>query len=241
MAVAQAQYPVAELTRQPARQGRRRPVRHPPGRRPAARAHERAAGRGEGALRHRPGDGRDQRRLRRHRRRARHRRQRHRQPRRHRRPGSPDRRHARAQGLGGRATSSCSSARWPPATPACRTRCSSGRTARCSSATPGTASRTSSRRLSADVGRGPGGWAISSAGSRQPRMAATARNTGTAPASTNVSGMPIHSPTGPATAMDTRHQRERDEEVQAGHPAEQVRRHPALQQGAPDDHRGRRR
>ena len=34
-------------------------------------------------------------------------------------------------------------------------------------------------------------------------MAATARNTGIAPASTKVGGMPIHSPTGPATAMDT--------------------------------------
>ena len=32
-------------------------------------------------------------------------------------PGQPDRRHAGAQGLGGRATSSCSSGRWPPATP----------------------------------------------------------------------------------------------------------------------------
>ena len=59
-------------------------------------------------------------------------------------PDQPDRRHARPAGLGGRATSSSSSARWPPATPACRTRCSSGTTARCSSATPRTGSRTSS-------------------------------------------------------------------------------------------------
>ena len=41
-------------------------------------------------------------------------------------------------------TSSSSSAPWPRATPACRTRCSSARTPRCSSATPRTASRTSS-------------------------------------------------------------------------------------------------
>ena len=48
------------------------------------------------------------------------------------------------QASGRPTTSSCSSARWPRATPACRTRCSSGRTPRCSSATPRTASRTSS-------------------------------------------------------------------------------------------------
>ena len=50
---------------------------------------------------------------------------------------------------------------------------------------------------------GSSGWAISSAGSRQPMIAATARNTGTLPASTKVIGMPIHSPTGPAIAIDT--------------------------------------
>ena len=38
MAVAQAQYPVAELTRKLRERGRRRAVRHPPGRGPAARA-----------------------------------------------------------------------------------------------------------------------------------------------------------------------------------------------------------
>src|SRR5690606_24506643 len=36
---------------------------------------------------------------------------------------------------GARGTSSCSSGRWPPATRACRTRCSSSRTPRCSSVT----------------------------------------------------------------------------------------------------------
>ena len=53
MAVAQAQYPVADLTRKLRERGHQRPVRHPPGRRPAARPHERAARRGQGALRHR--------------------------------------------------------------------------------------------------------------------------------------------------------------------------------------------
>ena len=50
----------------------------------------------------------------------------------------------RSSGSGRPRTSSCSSGRWPPATPACRTRCSSRRTPRCCSATPRTASRTSS-------------------------------------------------------------------------------------------------
>ena len=87
---------------QAARARRRRALRHPPGRRPAARAHERAARRGQGALRHRPGDGRDQRRLRRHVGGAGHRRQRHRQPGRGRGPDQPDRRHAGAARCGRR-------------------------------------------------------------------------------------------------------------------------------------------
>ncbi len=45
-----------------ARNGRQRPLRHPPGGRPHARPHERAAGRGQGALRHRVRDGRAERR-----------------------------------------------------------------------------------------------------------------------------------------------------------------------------------
>ena len=45
------------------RQGRQRALRDPPGRRPPARPHERAARRSEGAVRHRARDGRDQRRL----------------------------------------------------------------------------------------------------------------------------------------------------------------------------------
>ena len=61
MAVAQAQQSVSELTKRAARQGQGGALRHPPGRRPPARPHERAAGRGQGALRHRAGDGRDQR------------------------------------------------------------------------------------------------------------------------------------------------------------------------------------
>jgi NAD/NADP transhydrogenase beta subunit len=47
----------------PAREGRQRALRHPPGGRPHAGPHERAAGRSQGALRHRAGDGRTQRRL----------------------------------------------------------------------------------------------------------------------------------------------------------------------------------
>lgn len=60
MAVAQAQYSVAELTRKLRDRGVN--VRfgiH--GRGPPPRTHERPAGRGEGSLRHRAGDGRDQR------------------------------------------------------------------------------------------------------------------------------------------------------------------------------------
>jgi hypothetical protein len=70
MAVAQAQYPLYEVTK---------PLRDPSSRGPAARPHERAAGRGEGAVRHRARDGRDQQRFQGDRRRHRDRRQRHRQ------------------------------------------------------------------------------------------------------------------------------------------------------------------
>ena len=89
MAVAQAQYPLYEVTKLPARQGRQRPVRDPSGGGPAARPHERAARRSEGAVRHRARDGRDQRGLPRDRRRDRDRRQRHRQSGRARRSVSP--------------------------------------------------------------------------------------------------------------------------------------------------------
>ena len=99
MAVAQAQHGVAELTRKLRAKGRHRPVRHPPRRRPPPGPHERPARRGQGPLRHRPRDGRDQRGLLRHRRRPGHRRERHRQPRRLRGPQQPDRRHARPHGL----------------------------------------------------------------------------------------------------------------------------------------------
>jgi len=44
----------------PAREERGRALRHPPGGGPHAGPHERATGRGQGALRHRDGDGRDQ-------------------------------------------------------------------------------------------------------------------------------------------------------------------------------------
>jgi NAD(P) transhydrogenase beta subunit len=82
-----------------AREGRERALRHSPRGRPHARPHERAAGRGQGALRHRDGDGRDQRRLPQHGCHHGHRCQRHRQPGRSGRPHQPDRRHAGAGGL----------------------------------------------------------------------------------------------------------------------------------------------
>ena len=62
MAVAQAQHAVREITDAAARAGRQRALRDPPGRRAPARPHERAARRGQRPLRHRQGDGRDQRR-----------------------------------------------------------------------------------------------------------------------------------------------------------------------------------
>ena len=60
MAVAQAQHVVANMANLLESAGRHRRVRHPPGGRPHARAHERAAGRGGRALRPAQGDGRDQ-------------------------------------------------------------------------------------------------------------------------------------------------------------------------------------
>ncbi len=50
MAVAQAQQSVSELTRKLRAQGQDRALCHPPRRGPSAGAHERAAGRGAGAL-----------------------------------------------------------------------------------------------------------------------------------------------------------------------------------------------
>ena len=82
-------------------------VRHPPGRRPHARAHERAARRGRRALRHDLRPGRDQRRVPDRRRRHRHRRQRRREPGRPRRPRQPHLRHAdpgRGQGASRRSS-----------------------------------------------------------------------------------------------------------------------------------------
>ncbi len=63
MAVAQAQHKVRELYDALTQARRRREVRHPSGRRPHARAHERAAGRGRHPLRQAARHGRDQRRL----------------------------------------------------------------------------------------------------------------------------------------------------------------------------------
>ena len=86
----------------PAREGRDQgALRHPPGGGPPARAHERAARRGQRALRHRARDGGDQRRLPHDRRRHGDRRQRHRQPGAPGRSDEPDLRHAGARGLEG--------------------------------------------------------------------------------------------------------------------------------------------
>ena len=88
MAVAQAQHQVRELADARREERRDGAVRHPPGRRPHARAHERAARRGERPLRQAEGDGRDQRRVQERRRGARHRRERRREPGRAHRPGA---------------------------------------------------------------------------------------------------------------------------------------------------------
>ena len=69
LAVAQAQHAVKDMAAHARGQGRAGEVRDPPGRRPDARAHERAAGRGRSRLRRDEGHGRHQRRVRPHRRR----------------------------------------------------------------------------------------------------------------------------------------------------------------------------
>ena len=89
MAVAQAQQCGLRTDAQAARRRQDRALRDPPGRRPPAGPHERAARRGQGSLRHRHGNGRDQRGLPADRRRHRHRLQRHRQSGRQEDPNSP--------------------------------------------------------------------------------------------------------------------------------------------------------
>ena len=101
MAVAQAQHAGEGHLVAADREGRHLPLRDPPGRGPAAGAHERAARRGERLLRHRQGDGRDQPRLPRDGGRDGDRRQRHREPERRDRHVEPDLRHAGAAGLEG--------------------------------------------------------------------------------------------------------------------------------------------
>ena len=64
LAVARAQHAVKELAAKLTAKGITRQVRHPPGGRPHAGPHERAAGRGRGALRPGLRDGRHQRRIR---------------------------------------------------------------------------------------------------------------------------------------------------------------------------------
>ena len=100
MAVAQAQGAVSELTNK-LRAGQERALCHPPGGGASAGAHERAAGGGTRALRHRHGDGRDQRGFPRHGCGDRHRLQRYRQPGGAGRPQQPHRRDAGAGGVEG--------------------------------------------------------------------------------------------------------------------------------------------
>ena len=94
LAVAQAQHTIHELVDVLEAQGHRGRLRHPPRRRPDAGTHERAARRGERALRAAQGDGRGQLRAAVHRRRAGGRRQRRGEPGREDQPGQPDLRHA---------------------------------------------------------------------------------------------------------------------------------------------------
>ena len=120
---------------QAARPGQDRALRHPPRRGAPAGAHERAAGRGQGALRHRARDGRDQRRLPADRRRHRHRLERHREP-----GGAGGSELARSPGCrcwrsGRPRRSSSPSAARAPAIRGSRTRCSTRRTRGCSTAT----------------------------------------------------------------------------------------------------------
>ena len=104
--------------RRRARAARRRgALRDPPGRRADAGAHERAARRGRRPVRQAQGDGRHQRRVRAHRRRPDHRRQRRHQPGGAQRRRLADLRHADPRRRQGELASSCSSARWPPASP----------------------------------------------------------------------------------------------------------------------------
>ena len=98
MAVAQAQHAVRELERALETKGVDGQVRDPPGGRPDARPHERAARRGRRPLRPAQGDGRDQPRVLAHRRDAGDRRQRRDQPGGQERAGIADLRHADPRG-----------------------------------------------------------------------------------------------------------------------------------------------
>ncbi len=100
LAVARAQHAVKELAEKLTRQGHHGQVRHPPGGRPHAGPHERAARRGRGALRPGVRDGGHQRRVRPGRRGHRARRQRRREPGRAD-QGNADLRHAHPRGLQG--------------------------------------------------------------------------------------------------------------------------------------------
>ena len=138
LAVAQAQHTIRELAELLEARGDRGGLRHPPGRRPDARAHERAARRGERAVRGAQGDGRGQPGVRHHRRRAGRRRQRRGQPGRQDHAGRADLRHADPRGRPGPAGGVPQALDAARASPASRTSCSTTRRRRCSSATPRT-------------------------------------------------------------------------------------------------------
>ena len=84
------------------------------------------------------------------------------------------------------------------------------------------------------------GCAISSAGSRAHTVATTATTTGTMPAMKKVLRSPIASATGPASAIEIGISETLTKKSSEATRPSRCGRHPALQQRAPDDHRGRR-
>ena len=103
-------------------------------------------------------------------------------------------------------------------------------------------STTGPRASSGRVRRGGRVERVGDLGARQPprRSARSPPGTpGSSPTRTNTSGMPDRLAHRAGEGHRHRHQGQRDEEVQAGHPTEQRGRDPPLQQRAPQDH-GRR-
>ena len=138
LAVAQAQHTARELADLLMERGRRGLLRHPPGGRPHARAHERAPGRGQRALRRAEGDGRGQPGDVHGRRRPRGRAPTTRSTRRPRTRRAAPSTACRSSTPTRPPTSSSSSGRCVPGSPASTTTSSSTRRRRCCSATPRT-------------------------------------------------------------------------------------------------------